>query len=96
MTDKVAALISKVTVNSPVFTDEVFSPTLINYFFGKNGTGKSTIAKLIGKTDATEWHQGATPEDYKLLVYNEEYTSFQVLNKKSESSLKKQYNESNK
>ena len=73
MTDKVAALISKVTVNSPVFTDEVFSPTLINYFFGKNGTGKSTIAKLIGKTDATEWHQGATPEDYKLLVYNEEY-----------------------
>lgn len=73
MKDKVAALISKVTVNSPVFNSEVFSPTLINYFFGKNGTGKSTIAKLIGKPDITEWQTGINPEEYELLVYNEEY-----------------------
>ena len=73
MKDKVAALISKVTVNSPVFNSEVFSPTLINYFFGKNGTGKSTIAKLIGKPDTTEWQTGINPEEYELLVYNEEY-----------------------
>ena len=58
MTEKVSALIGKVTVNSPVFQNEFFSPTLINYFFGKNGTGKSTIAKLIGKPEATEWSPG--------------------------------------
>lgn len=80
MTDKVSALISKVTVNSPVFSGEAFSPTLINYFFGKNGTGKSTIAKLIGKTDSTEWTMGVAPEDYELLVYNEEYIQDNIQN----------------
>lgn len=73
MTEKVSALIGKVTVNSPVFQNEAFSPTLINYFFGKNGTGKSTIAKLIGKPEATEWSPDISPEDYELQVYNEEF-----------------------
>lgn len=73
MNEKVSALIGKVTVNSPVFQSEIFSPTLINYFFGKNGTGKSTIAKLIGKPETTKWDSGISPEDYELLVYNEEF-----------------------
>ena len=73
MKEKVSALIGKITVNSPVFQNETFSPTLINYFFGKNGTGKSTIAKLIGRPETTEWHSGITPGDYELQVYNEEF-----------------------
>jgi len=73
MNEKVSALISKITVNSPVFNNEVFSPTLINYFFGKNGTGKSTIAKLIGKPETTEWRSGILPDDYEFQVYNEEF-----------------------
>lgn len=73
MKEKVSALISKVTVNSPVFQNEVLFPTLINYFFGKNGTGKSTIAKLIGKQETTEWLPGVVHGDYELQVYNEEF-----------------------
>lgn len=73
MKEKVPALIEKVTINSPVFNNEVFLPTLINYFFGKNGTGKSTIAKLIGKTGTTEWRSNISPENYELQVYNEEF-----------------------
>lgn len=73
MKEKVSALIDKITVNSPVFQNETFFPTLINYFFGKNGTGKSTIAKLIGRTETTEWHSGIAPGDYELQVYNEEF-----------------------
>jgi len=73
MKEKVSALISKVTVNSPVFQEEVLLPTLINYFFGKNGTGKSTIAKLIGKQGITEWNPGIVSGDYELQVYNEEF-----------------------
>ncbi len=73
MKDKVPALIERVTVNSPVFSNEVFFPTLINYFFGKNGTGKSTIAKLIGKPETTEWLPGISLDDYELQVYNEEF-----------------------
>lgn len=73
MKEKVSALIEKVTVNSPVFNNEVFLPTLINYFFGKNGTGKSTIAKLIGKPETTEWRSNISPDNYELQVYNEEF-----------------------
>lgn len=73
MKEKVPAPINKVTVNSPVFKSEVFSPTLINYFYGKNGTGKSTIAKQIGKTESTVWTSGAIPKDHEILLYNEEF-----------------------
>lgn len=73
MKEKVSAPIGKITVNSPVFSKEVFSPTLINYFYGKNGTGKSTIAKFIGKPETTEWNSGMVPRDYELQVYNEEF-----------------------
>ena len=73
MREKVPAPISKVTVSSPVFSREVFSPTLINYFYGRNGAGKSTVAKQIGKSEATEWAPGVVPKDYELLVYNEEF-----------------------
>lgn len=73
MKEKVSAPISKVTVNSPVFSNESFSPTLINYFYGRNGTGKSTIAKQIGKSESTKWASAAIPGDYELLVYNEEF-----------------------
>ncbi len=73
MKEKVSALIKKITVNSPVFSNEVVLPTLINYFFGKNGTGKSTIAKLIGKPGTTEWLPGISLDDYELQVYNEEF-----------------------
>lgn len=73
MTEKVSALIGKVTVNSPVFQSEVFYPTLINYFFGKNGTGKSTIAKSIGKPETTGWSPDISPENYEFQVYNEEF-----------------------
>ena len=69
---KVSTGIKKVTIDSPVFSGEVFEPTLINFFFGKNGTGKSTIAKEMGKSGSVEWcadNQG----DYEVLIYNEEY-----------------------
>ena len=69
---KVSTGIKRVTIDSPVFSGEVFEPTLINFFFGKNGTGKSTIAKEMGKSGSVEWcvdNQG----DYEVLIYNEEY-----------------------
>ena len=31
------------------------TPTLINYFFGRNGAGKSTIAKAIEEDDGVIW-----------------------------------------
>jgi len=71
--DRIKTAIQKITLNDNTFSGESFEPTLINFFFGNNGTGKSTIAKSIGLPATTEWVPGAVPTDYDLLVYNEEF-----------------------
>lgn len=73
MINKVKTAIQKITLNEHTFSGVMFEPTLINFFFGNNGTGKSTIAKNIGLPAATEWVTGAAASDYDLLVYNEEF-----------------------
>lgn len=70
--NKLPGPIIKVVANSPVFHSEVIQPTLINCFYGKNGTGKSTLAKLIGK-DSTEWQSKYSKDEYELLIYNEDF-----------------------
>ena len=37
---KVRVHITKTTVNAPTYSNVTFEPTLINFFYGKNGTGK--------------------------------------------------------
>ncbi len=49
------------------------TPTLINFFFGNNGTGKSTIARTIKADSGVTWREGKTSTDYVLHVYNQEY-----------------------
>ena len=71
MSDRVKTAIKKVTLNDHTFSGVEFKPTLINFFFGKNGTGKSTIAIDIGNPAMTEWVAGSAPTDYSLMVYNE-------------------------
>ena len=39
--------IDKVTVSGPPFYGESFVPTNVNFLFGKNGSGKSTISRTI-------------------------------------------------
>lgn len=73
MENRIKTAIQKITLNDHTFSDVSFEPTLINFFFGNNGTGKSTLAKNIGVPAATEWVPGAAPVDYELMVYNEEF-----------------------
>lgn len=49
MNEKFQGEIRKIRVDAATFkdTNTSISPTYINYFFGNNGTGKSTIAKAI-------------------------------------------------
>lgn len=48
-------------------------PTYVNFFFGQNGSGKSTIAKEIQTGDNVTYRDGKSAEDYLSLVYNEEF-----------------------
>lgn len=70
---KIRNNITSVRVNAPTYTDVTFEPTMINFFYGKNGTGKSTLAKAMkdGRGELT-W-RGVPFADEQILVYNEEF-----------------------
>lgn len=57
-------------------------PSVINFFYGENGTGKSTIARSIGSQAHLTWIDGVAPEDYEILIYNREFVSEEVSNYK--------------
>jgi len=47
--------------------------TYVNFFFGNNGTGKSTIAKAIQSGTGVTYAPGRAFEDYLPLVYNQAF-----------------------
>lgn len=70
MKEKQKSLIEKIIINDATFHEEVIEPTYINFFFGKNGAGKSTIGKTMESGTGLTWAAGRNPADYSLLVYN--------------------------
>lgn len=64
--------INKVTVFGPPFNGESFEPTNVNFLFGKNGAGKSTISRAIRDAKDISWvydpGHGTTVQ-----VFNDEY-----------------------
>ena len=71
--NKVKTAITGITINAPTYSNVSFNPTLINFFYGKNGTGKSTLAKaFLDGSAAFNWKSTPFPKD-QILVYNEEF-----------------------
>ncbi|MCM1362329.1 MAG: AAA family ATPase [Clostridiales bacterium] len=66
MEGKMPAAISSIVLNTRTYHNVRITPTLINFFYGKNGVGKSTIADCI-RSGA-----GVTPSlsNYEVLVYD--------------------------
>jgi wobble nucleotide-excising tRNase len=54
-------------------TGVTITPTYINYFFGNNGTGKSTLAKAIKSGLGITYAPGKSAADYLPLVFNQDY-----------------------
>jgi wobble nucleotide-excising tRNase len=67
------APIKKLTLNAATFHGVPVEPTLINFFYGNNGTGKSTIARAIHADEGLSWQAGKSAADYLALVYNQEF-----------------------
>jgi len=52
---KIPSAITKITLDEATFHNQEFTPTYINFLFGNNGSGKSTIAKVIKEQRGLFW-----------------------------------------
>jgi len=75
MSTKMPSAIEKITLNAATFSGAVVTPTFINFFYGRNGAGKTTIAQAIKENDSIQWQQGKSAADYDVLVYDQEFIS---------------------
>jgi wobble nucleotide-excising tRNase len=75
MNRKMPSAIERIEVNDATFSGVVIEPTFINFFYGNNGTGKSTIARAIAGDSGIAWHDGKSVSDYTVLVYNQEFVA---------------------
>ena len=75
MREKIPSEIVRLAPNEATYKDCGVSvtPTLINFFFGNNGSGKSTIGKAIKVDSGVTWRTGKSVSDYTVHVYNQEY-----------------------
>lgn len=79
MQDKMTSLITKIKLDASTeaytFHDEGVCPTYINFFFGKNGAGKSSIADAFRHPECLEWKTGISPANYSVLIYDKTFVS---------------------
>ena len=75
MNTKITSAIEKISLDAATFNGIDINPTLINFFYGNNGTGKTTIATEIATNSGITWQGGKTAADYSVLVYNQEFVT---------------------
>lgn len=75
MAEKIKSEIIRIDLTDASYKDShaFIEPTYINFLFGNNGTGKSTIAKAIKSGAGVTYAPGRTQADYLPLVYNQEF-----------------------
>ena len=73
--DKLKHCIERIEITDRTMSGVVIEPTLINFFFGNNGTGKTTISKAIREKNGLTWEEGANPEDYEVHVYDRDFVA---------------------
>lgn len=75
MAEKIKSEIVRIDLTDASYKDShaYIEPTYVNFFFGNNGAGKSTIAKAIKGGVGLAYTPGRTATDYLPLVYNQEF-----------------------
>ncbi len=75
MTTKIPSEIVRIDLTDASYKDAhtYIEPTYVNFFFGNNGTGKSTIARAIKSGAGISYASGRTSADYLTLVYDQEF-----------------------
>lgn len=76
MVKKLTSEIESITLTEASFSKEPVElyPTTINFLFGNNGTGKSTIARTIQRADRNlHFRNNRSADQYEILVFNQEF-----------------------
>ena len=79
---KIPGEIKEITLSTATYsgTGTKINPTFINYFFGNNGSGKSTVARAIRDNVGITYATGKTQDDYLALVYDQEFINTNIQN----------------
>ena len=82
MPDKLPSEIIRITLDDATYkgTGTAIAPTYINYFFGNNGTGKTTIAKAIKTGSGVIYAPGKAAADYLPRVYDQDFIDANMRN----------------
>jgi wobble nucleotide-excising tRNase len=71
--------IEKISVTEATFaksTERVIEPSWINFFYGNNGSGKTTISRTIRSAgDCVVFEGGKTADEYNIAVYNQDFVT---------------------
>lgn len=83
--DKMPGPIRQITVNSATFEDCTVDLSYLNFFFGRNGAGKSTIARTLGSGHGLTWDTTVDANDHTVMVYDrdfvdENFSTYESLN----------------
>lgn len=73
--EKRKSAIEKVVIEGRSYDHEEFEPTFINFFFGRNGAGKSTISEMLQADQGVTWRAGQNADSYNVLVYDQQFIS---------------------
>lgn len=81
MNGKIPSAITDITLNRATFTNmPINGLTFVNFFYGNNGAGKSSVAHAIEEDDGIIWADGRSAEDFDVLVYNQDYINRNFVN----------------
>lgn len=81
MRRKIPSAIANITLNRATFTNvPIDELTFVNFFYGNNGAGKSSIAHAIEEDDGVVWADGKSADDYDVLVYNQDFINENFVN----------------
>lgn len=73
--EKRKSAIEKVVIEGCSYDHEEFEPTFINFFFGRNGAGKSTISEMLQADQGVTWRLGQNADSYNVLAYDQQFIS---------------------